>query len=196
MKELETALIEDIRNSNIKSFELIFKGYYPRLCKYAYSLVNDYELASDIVKDFFVKWWEDRDKIEIKHSISGYLYRSVHNIAINHIKKGQPKLKYITESDLGNSLSDLSNFITQEFAHKNLIIEEMEEVIGKAIDKLPDQSREIFILSRIEQLTHEEIAKKIGISSNTVKVHIYRALIKLRTELKDYFPFIIMCFFR
>lgn len=196
MKELEITLVEEIRIGNIKSFELIFKGFYPRLCKYAYSLIKDYDLASDIVKDFFVKWWENREKIEIKQSLSGYLYRSVHNLAINHIKRSQSKLELISESDLENSFGDLSGNITQEFAHHHLEMEEMEVVIGKAIDKLPDQCREIFILSRIEQLTHEEIAQKIGISANTVKVQIYRALIKLRTDLKDYLPFILICFLK
>lgn len=192
MKDLELILVEEIKRGNTKSFELLFKAYYPRLCKYAYSLVGNYELAADIVKDFFIGWWENRAEINIQHTLSGYLYRSIHNLAVNRIKKMQSKPVCIAESDLEMPLSHFNQFITEELAYPNLYLEELERNIGAVIGKLPDQCREIFILSRVEQLSHQEISTKLGISVNTIKVQIYRALIRLRIELKDYLPLLIL----
>ncbi|NJO70217.1 MAG: hypothetical protein HC830_13875 [Bacteroidetes bacterium] len=57
---MKKTLLSDIKNGNIKSFELVFKSYYPRLCKYAKSMVHDYDASADIVKDVFIRWWENR----------------------------------------------------------------------------------------------------------------------------------------
>ena len=73
----------------------------------------------------------------------------------------------------------------------SLIESELTETLQKAIEKLPPQCRKIFEMSRIEQLTHEEIALKLDVSINTVHMQIKRALSKLRIELKDFMQIFI-----
>jgi RNA polymerase sigma-70 factor, ECF subfamily len=194
MNILDTTLLEEIRQGNLKSFELVFKGYYSRLCKYAYSILKNEEAASDQVKDIFIHWWEDRSRVMVTESLSGYLYKSVHNKCINYLSRTLAKQRDICESDLAMPIAELTGPLSVDYPMANLLAMELEDALDKAIQKLPDQCREIFILSRIEQLSHEEIAQKLNISPNTVKVHIYRALIKLKEELKEYLPLFFLFF--
>lgn len=194
MTELEKSLADDIKNGNIKSFELIFKSYYSRLCKYAKSIVHDYDVSADIVKDVFIRWWGNHDQVTFTTNISAYLYKSVHNGCINHIKRVTNKEFTVYESDLAKSLSDLATPVSSDYPLAHLGAQELQGAIELAIDALPDQCREIFILSRVEQKSHAEIATKLGISPNTVKVQIYRALIKLKEDLKEYLPALLILY--
>lgn len=194
MTILDTALLEEIRNGNLKSFEIVFKGYYSRLCKYAYSMVKDYEVSSDLVKDTFINWWENHKRVMIITNISGYLYKSVHNNCINYLTRTHTKQITTNESDLTIPLSELAFPVSGDYPLANLLTLELEGALDTAIKTLPEQCREVFILSRMEQLSHDEIAQKLNISANTVKVHIYRALIKLKEELKEFLPIIIILF--
>ena len=196
MTDLEQKLIESIKQGNVKSFELIFKSYYSRLCRYARNYVRDKVIAEDLVKDTFIKIWENRSQVTIKSSLSGYLFRSVHNNCVNYITRHSKHLNILNESDLQDISAELIHPLSPDYPVANLIAKELEEKIKQSVQALPDQCREIFILSRIDDLSHEEIAKKKDISANTVKVQIYRALIKLREDLKEYLPAFIIIFFR
>jgi RNA polymerase sigma-70 factor, ECF subfamily len=194
MTDLEKTLLDEIRRRNVKSFELVFKSYYTRLCKYAKSMVHDYDASSDIVKDVFIHWWENCDHVLIGTSISGYLYRSVHNNCINYVNRVMKKKITVYESDLVNSLGVLMTPVSNDNPLLNMEMQELHGAIERVINSLPDQCRNVFILSRIEQKSHAEIADQLGISPNTVKVQIYRALLKLREELKDFMPFLLFLF--
>jgi len=194
MTDLEKTLLEEIRGHNVKSFELVFKSYYTRLCKYAKSIVRDYDVSSDIVKDVFIHWWENCDRVIIGTTISGYLYRSVHNNCVNYVNRVMKKNHTVYESDLVNSLSVLLTPVSSENPLMNMEIQELHGAIDRVINSLPDQCRNVFILSRVEQKTHAEIADQLGISPNTVKVQVYRALLKLREELKDFMPALLFLF--
>ena len=84
--------------------------------------------------------------------------------------------------------------ISDKYPLNDLLSKELEEKIKYEIEQLPPQCREIFYLSRFEEMTHKEIAEKLNISENTVKVQVYRALVKLRKGLKDYLPLLLLKF--
>lgn len=193
MNELEHQLVISVKNGDLKSFELIFKSYYPRLQKYAFSIVRDKEVAGDMVKDTFIKWWENRYSFSVNTSLNGFLYSSVHNNCINYVTR-KSKNNVTSESDLLTPFHELVVATSSDYPIENLYAREMELSIEVAVNKLPEQCREIFILSRTLNLTHEEIGKKLNISINTVKVQIYRALTKLRKDLKEYLPLILIFF--
>jgi RNA polymerase sigma-70 factor (ECF subfamily) len=186
MTELEKTLVESIKEGDIKSFRTVFQSYYSKLCKYSKSRVHDYDAASDIVKDVFVKWWEHHSEITITTSVSSYLFRSVHNGCINYIQRVLNNKLMVNESDLPGSLNELSNHISPDYAFADISIQELRTALEKAISSLPDHCREIFILSRLKQKSHHQIASHLGISPNTVKVQIYRALLKLKEDLREY----------
>jgi RNA polymerase sigma-70 factor (ECF subfamily) len=185
----EKRLIESIKEGDFKSYELLFKSYYSSLCKYARSLVHNGATAEDIVMDLFIKLWESQDKLLINTSLNAYLFRSVHNRCMNYLTRTSHRFSNLDDETIEKLNKLVSNdSINVPSAEYNTI--ELIQEIDSAIEKLPEECRRIFIMSRTEELSHKEIAEKLNLSVNTVKVQIYRALIKMREHLKDFLPFL------
>ena len=183
----EHYLTESIKKGDPKSFEFLFKSYYSNLCKYARNIVHNETLAEDLVMDIFTRIWEAPDKFVISASISGYLYQSVHNHCINYLTR---KHKQFSELNT-ETIEKLNILIPPDLTSDPLTgmhIAELSNRIEESIELLPMECRRIFIMSRTEELSHKEIADKLGISQNTVKVQIYRALQKLHVLLKEFLP--------
>ena len=173
-----------IQRGNIKAFEALYKGYFSSLCLYAFSLIPDEELVKEIVNDVFLKIWEKKRNIDIQYGIKPYLYRCVHNACIDYLelKKGIRKDQLTHISDKITELTGQD----EEFIFQQIIHAEVERDVMKSIDKLPPQCKEVFILSRFDLLTYNEISERLNISVNTVKTQIARALESLRGNLKQY----------
>ncbi len=176
MTGIEIELIESIKNGNHKSFELVFNTYYKRLCTFAFDYTRQLETAEDLVKDFFVTFWKDREKLEIKTSLSGYLFRSVRNASINYLLRNKERNRTISIEEVNWIQTKINEPLSRDYPFGNLLAKELETQIFNAIEKLPEGCREIFKLSRMEDLSHKKIAEQLNISENTVKVQIYRAL--------------------
>jgi RNA polymerase sigma-70 factor, ECF subfamily len=183
----ENYLIESIRGGDQKSFEFLFKSYYSGLCKYARNIVHNESTAEDLVMDIFLRIWESPDKLLIISSVSGYLYQSVHNHCINYLTR---KHKQFSELN-AETIEKLNALLPEDRSADPVLgidISELSKKIEQSIENLPAECRKIFMLSRVEELSHKEIAGKLGISENTVKVQIYRALQKLHVLLKEFLP--------
>jgi RNA polymerase sigma-70 factor (ECF subfamily) len=187
-KELTTHLSK----GDPEAFRYLFSEYYAALCIYASRFTKDKSSAEEIVHETFVKLWEHKEHIGITESISGYLYKSVQNNALNYLKKLQINNKY-TESYF-QKLKEAEEFFTisQETGQSVLLAKELEEKILEAIEELPQQCKEIFKLSRFNGLKNQEIASKKQITLNTVQTQISIALEKLRKSLGQYLPQLIL----
>ncbi|WP_319500266.1 RNA polymerase sigma-70 factor [uncultured Draconibacterium sp.] len=181
----ENRLFENIQQGDEKAFEKLFKLYYGYLCNFATKLINDDVAAEEIVQDFFVKFWERRADLKVETSLKNYLFRSVKNLCLNHIKHSNIKLlhaqKVIAESETSNFNND---YIEVDLAAD----------IAKSIEELPEKRREIFRLSREEGLKYREIAEKLNISIKTVEAQMSLAIKSLRDKLKKYNTFIFYFF--
>jgi len=171
--------ITDLKNGNIKVYEALFKQWYEPLCRYAYNILHDQDEAEDIVQKIFCTLWEQRGKMEIRTSIKSYLYRMVHNASLNKIKQLQMQAEH--HEQIINSSITAENQVEQTLIHK-----ELYRQIELAISTLPERCREVFLLSRMQNLSYIQIAQQMQISPNTVETQIVKALKILRTKLKDY----------
>lgn len=187
-----TRLIEDEINTGLKEgnqhmFSLLFKMYYSPLCVYSVSILKNNLLAEEIVQEVFIRLWENRENINIETSFKAYLYRSVHNHCLNSLKSRliQKKHTELIYKEI-NYHAELATLNFNEGLLDNLVSVEMELFFEKAIDALPEQCKEIFRLSRFEQLTYPQIADKLQISVNTVKTQISRALEKLHEAYRNF----------
>jgi RNA polymerase sigma-70 factor (ECF subfamily) len=184
MNLLEQGIWERIREGDLKTFELLFNAYYKGLYMYAYDFLKNKEDAEEIVLDIFSDIWSDRMSIIIHTSLKSYLYKSVHNRCINFIKRTevsrQKAIHYTAEVMI---IVDQEINVKEEFALDHLIAQELEKEVESAIATLPGQCREVFYLSRFEQMKINEIAIKLNISVSTVKTHLIRAIDKLRDVL-------------
>jgi RNA polymerase sigma-70 factor (ECF subfamily) len=167
------------------ALEWIFKNTYPSLCFYAFQIVGDRFLSEEIVQDVFTNLWQNRNKIAIKGSFKAYLYQSVRNLAINVLIQNSTLKKSVNNLVSIEFWQEIQNNLKFEaFLIEKLEAEETQLVIDKAISELPEQCREIFKLSRNEFKSNDEIADYLGISVNTVRTQIFRALEKIKEALE------------
>ncbi len=141
---------------------------------YACNILEDHDLCEDIVQDIFTYLYLNRKTIHIDHPKS-YFYQSVKFQVIRHLRKKKLSASYIerfTAIHFSNQTEELLN------------VKELEARIQQCLDKLPNRCKEIFYLSRYEQLRHEQIAEKLGISVQTVKNQVTKALNYLRDNVE------------
>ena len=178
MKEEDIQLINRIKTGDEDSFKQLFETWYALLVAFANKYVLNLELARDIVQELFVHLYENRRNLIITASLKSYLFQSVQNRCLNHLKSHQlheAHHKKLTESmDHSIHLED------------QVLETEMEHVIFQNVNKLPDQCKRIFLLSRMEGKRNMEIAEELRISKRTVETQISKALKILREALKHY----------
>ncbi len=195
MIPLERQLINSIKEGNQKSFELVFKTYYARLCTFAFGYTKQMETAEDLVKDVFVNIWNNHKKLEIKTSVSAYLFRSVKNACINYLERDKNR-KLLSIDELKQQEIKIAEPLSTDYPISKILASELEDRIHTEIEKLPESCREVFKLSRFEGLSHKKIAEKLQISENTVKVQIYRALSKIKDALDSGSMLLFNLFFK
>ena len=156
-------LIEAIRKDDYVSYNKLFERYYGRLCQYVYSLLMDKNDTEDVVQELFLNIWKNRERIEIKENVGGYLYKMAKHLALNHLRSKVYQLSY--EDNRVES-------------------EEFRIALYGCIDHLPDRCKEVLLLHRIKGLKQKEISEKLDISVKTIKNQIWTSLQKLRRCLE------------
>jgi len=178
-------LSKGLKDGNKKIFEEIYKAYYPQLCFYCLRYVGDMEDSREIVQGLFLKIWIKRKELKINTSVKSYLYSSVQNYALNYIKQNKIKQRYINNTEYHHVQ------YTQN-GHNKMEEEELRTLIKNAILKLPKKRREIFELSRFENMKYSQIAAQLTISVKTVEAQMSKSLSYLRQVLKEYTSAILL----
>ena len=124
---------------NIQKFNLLFDDYYAPLCVFANSYIKDEDLANDIVQDIFIALWNKNEELDQIQSVKSYLYVSVRNACLNHLKHQAVASKF-TQAELSEKESD-------EFFYDHIIEEETHRLFYQAIQKLPEKCRKIILMS-------------------------------------------------
>lgn len=163
---------------NKSTFELFFKEHYSSLCRFAFTFMKDADDAEEVVQNCFVKMWNDKENIIITTSPKSYLYSSVRNSCLNQIKHIDIKENYKLHNQLyGEQVTDVE---------EEMDANELQEKITIAIEKMPEQRKKIFKMSRFDGLKYKEIAEELNISIKTVENHMGSAIKDLKTDLKNY----------
>ncbi|MGV8139654.1 MAG: RNA polymerase sigma-70 factor [Mangrovibacterium sp.] len=169
-----------------KMFEFIFKAYFLRLMAFAGKFIANRSDAEDIIQEIFLKVWTRRKEIE-EDTFQSYLFTLVRNACLNHIKHQHIVDNHRVESE--DSAKEEVLYYVDFFSdpYHQTVFNEMQNEIETVIQHLPEQTRKIFQLSRIEGMKNTEIAKMLDISIRTVEKHNTRALQKLKTHLSVHY---------
>lgn len=174
-----------LKSGDKKIFEEVYRLYFSPLCFYCVRYVGDMEEAKEIVQSIFLNLWLKRNEININTSIKSYLYKAVQNLSLNQLQQQKTKQKYMIRK---------AHFPKQNSENGELKMEEEElrNEIRKAILGMPDKRREIFELSRFENLKYAQIAERLTISVKTVEAQMSKSLKYLRKVLKEYNPVFLL----
>lgn len=167
-------------------FNTLFNKLYNPLCNYANAIVKDDDLSEDIVQEVFVSFWNKQDELKIEtKKIENYLIRSIKFKCIDVQRKEIVIRKH-----------------QQETLHTSNIFEEENEseidyktILYKAIEQLPKKTKEVFILSKLNGYSYNDIAQKLNISPKTVENQMGRAFKHIREILKNEKFFTLVIYF-
>ncbi len=159
-----------------------------RFVRIAYSYVNDIEVATDITTDGFMYLWEHRDKLDIDINIKWYIYNYIRTRCISFLRKRKSMLKAHSElyrKELWRIESGINTLSNEELIDK-LFESEIVEIYRRELAKMPVLTRNVFLASRLENMTYYQIAQKFNLTVRQVTSEIQRASLLLRAPLKDY----------
>ncbi|WP_319590217.1 RNA polymerase sigma-70 factor [uncultured Draconibacterium sp.] len=178
---LETILFRRFKEGDYVAFNNLFKKYYQPLYLFANKFVEE-DLAKDFVQDCFYELWKNREKIELKTTLSAYLFTIVKNRCFKHFEKERVRADKLNEIQLQLKQEELNYFF---YSEKSVLEFEIRDRIKNTIEKLPPKCAQIFNDSRFNGLSNKEIASKHDISIKSVEKHISKALKIFQNEFKD-----------
>ncbi len=174
----DEVLIERLRLGDAKAFELIFRKYWQELYAIAKNKLYSHDDAEEVIQSIFSNLWEKRATLLIR-DLSHYLHAAVKNRILNHIRDNITKETYWARYAV---------FLPEhgESATQGVDLDELEHALRDAIESLPEKSREVFHLSRIEGKSTAEIANHLSLSQKAIEYHLTKSLKNLKVLLRDY----------
>ena len=162
-----------LRSGQSSALREIFVRHHGRLFRIVAGLLLDEEQAKDIVQEIFIDLWNRRDSSDIK-TLQPYLISAVRFKALASLRNGKVKAHHL-------ALVERIQFVNQ--TEDAINAQELNQSLQLALSELSPRCKEVFELSRFENLTHKQIAGRLGITPKTVEVQIHKALILLRKKL-------------
>ncbi len=170
-------LIRLLRSSDMVAFDTIYNKYCRKLNNFVLKYIKDEKDAEEIVQDVFVKLWESRSKINMYSSFDSFLFTITYNTTISLLRKKVNESKYL------DHLKSIQHITESDEIINELHYKELNKKVYALLEHIPPRQKEIFLLSREDGLTHQEIAEKLDISPNTVKNHLVKALGFLKSNI-------------
>ncbi|CAL1517929.1 RNA polymerase sigma-70 factor [Chitinophaga sp. MM2321] len=172
----ESELVQKVAGGDEAAYKELFTRYWDQIYSTAFMFTKSPEMSEDMAQEVFARIWVKREKLKDVIRFDAFLFITARNLIFDQLRQkvftyeyGQ----YLTEYFKDPSLSPVDN----------IELKEMEKIIREGISSLPRQQQTAFCLSRFQGLKHEEIAVKMGISRESVKSHIVRAIASLRKHL-------------
>lgn len=172
----EAELLRMLKQSNHAAYTEIYNRFSGLLYVFLCKRIKDQDDAKDILQELFTNLWLKRESLEVPGILAAYLYTATRNTMLNYIERNKSQKRRI---------DTLKDFIDQEPIMADHLIREKQlaAIIEKEVNLLPVKMRRVFLLSRKDHLTHNEIATELNLSPETVHSHSKRALKILRTKL-------------
>lgn len=174
----ETNLLQEVSAGNEKAFRQLFDLHYGKLCNYLLRVTRSKEIAEEIAIDIFVKLWVGREFLQDIRHLDAFLQKVAHNKALDFFKIAarNARMQNLIRKEMETTRE-------QEADHK-LLDSEYRHLVTQAIDQLSPQRKMVFTMSRVEGLTHDEIARRLQLSRNTVRNTIAESLKSIRQFLQ------------
>lgn len=165
----------------------MFRKYYSTLYQFTGRFVKDGHVAENIVQEVFVKLWTNRSELNISTNVKAYLYTAVKNHSLNYLKQDKRNISI----DDAYSFGEFTDYTPED----KIVNDELNCAVHKAINALPPQCRKIYIMKKYDDLSYIEIGEMLGISINTVKTQMKRAMKSLTEQLLHLKSIILLLIF-
>jgi len=186
-----TELVKSLKKGDMAAFDAIYNQYCHKLHKFVFMYLKQDEDAEEIVQDVFIKIWESRDKIDIYASFESFLFTIAYNATMSLLRKR------VSESRSREFLKSLQTTEPAVEVIDEMQFKELDQKVRHLLYQLTPRQKEIYLLSREEGMSHEEIARKLNISESTVNNHLVTALKYLKSQIDSNLAvhILFICFF-
>ena len=169
-------LLDMLKGGDHAAFAELYNRFYSLLFVHAFRRLGSDESASDLIQDIFVEFWERRSQLELRGSVSSYLYAMVRNRIIDQFTRSKVADKYLTS---------LGAFFEQDSYETDFKVREnqLRTLIEQEIAALPETERQIFLMSRTQHMSYRDIAHDLDLTEEAVKSKMKRTLKVLRNRL-------------
>lgn len=184
-----------MNNQDLTSFNKFVTGYQQRFTRFAFTYTHDEMVAEDMVIEAMMYYWENRERLPYDINVPAYVLTTIKHKCLNYLSRQQisqrvsEEYSQVYEWELQTRITTLESFEPNE-----IFTDEIQRIVDQTLEKLPEQTRRIFIMSRYENKSHKEIAEILGISTKGVEFHISKSTKELRQSLKDYLPILLFFF--
>lgn len=181
----EKELLHRLAGGDEHAFQAIFETHRAKLFNYLLTIVKSREVAEEIVADVFLKIWFGRELATEIVNIDAFLFRVGYHKALNFLRLASRRreLQRLVEYEIEKTVSNP--------AEDKMTREEYRRLLNLAIEQLTPQRKLVYQMSRVEGLTHDEIAKRLDLSPNTIKNHVTEASKFIREFLRSTYPDIL-----
>ncbi len=167
-----------IANGDERCFQVLVTRHWPQVYGTALRLTRSPEQARDLTQDIFIKLWSHRAQLPAVENVPVFIYVCARNLIMDHLRKK------VLHTDNIDSLIDQLADTPFSNAQSGLEYKELENVLMRAIEHLPEKVREVFVLHRFKGMSHQQIAKQLNISVVSSQTYIVRALRSIREYLQ------------
>lgn len=174
--EDQKGVIELLKQSDQKAFNILFRLYSARVYHFSYSYLKSMEEAEEIVQDTFIKIWENRATIDPSYSFSGFIFTVAHHLILNRIRK-------IRNENHCKAVLAVNSVNTQNETEEKVLHAELERVQQAALTELPPRRKMIYQMIREEGMTYKQVAEQLNISVKTVESQMTEAIKHFRAKL-------------
>ncbi len=176
-------LLNLIEQESRPAFNIFYDVYYDQVFRYAYYFLKDTDACREVISDVFVSLWQSRKKLKQIECLETYLFVSVRN-EVTRYNKRQNGTQFLTLDHVPVQMEIAGG----DSSDNGIVFEEMEQLLSKIIGELPERCRAVFLLARQDGLKPKEIAERLSISENTVRVQMKIAIEKIIIQIKPYYP--------
>ncbi len=176
--DIDLKTLEALQQGDHKAFEAVFVTYYSKTKAFIYGYIKSEEDAEELTEELFVNLWINQHSIDTSRSFNSFLHTIARNSAINFLKH-----KYVQDTYLNNIRYQECSSTSEE----DLIAKELGLLIDDIVERMPEQRKKIYTLSRNEGLSNAEIAERLNTTKRNVESQLSLALKEIRKAISSFF---------
>ncbi|MFI2741648.1 RNA polymerase sigma factor [Zhouia sp. PK063] len=179
---INSTTVYRLKKGNIHAFEMVFDFYKSAIFKFVVGYTKAKETAEEITQETFIKLWEHKETLDPDKNIKSYLFTIAKNLTLNYLRSITHEITL--KDELWDDIKT-----AQINAESQLIFDEYQDLFEDILNTLPEKKRAIFIMSKQDGMSNEEIALQLGITKKTVKNNLWETLVIIKKQLKPHLEF-------
>lgn len=172
----DNELLRLAKKNDRQAFEVIFNRHWEPLFTTAYHIFKETDIAKDIVQEVFISLWSKLQFIEIT-ALPSYLHQAVKFRSFRLLRDGKIQNEHMARFE---------NVTSENLVENSIFADELEVLLGEAVNVLPDRCKEIYLMSRVKNMKTKEIASELSITTKTVEGQLTKALKQLKLSLNNF----------